>query len=112
MSDISEEEKELAKAEYEALTKEQPVQTPEQAAFQAMMNKLSGALDAVLNPDGKKKMGFSLFVFNSEIKEMNVTYVSNCKREDVITVMDSFVDNNKKNRLKRLAKVTQLRRMK
>lgn len=63
---------------------------PIQGEFVDIMNDLARALDKLLNGDRRgndRESGFVLMVFPFEEHEGRCNYISNAKREDVVTML-------------------------
>lgn len=62
--------------------------------FYDSMNNLAGGLDSILNPDGKKCVGFALltYKFGEEIRGTGrVNYIGNGARADVLIALKELV---------------------
>lgn len=63
----------------------------EVSEFHKFMGILSREVERALNPDGNKKIGFSLFVFDGTGENRQVHASSNAQAEVVYNVLDPYV---------------------
>lgn len=65
---------------------------PIEEKFREQMNALAWTLDDVLNPgfqeSGERKTGFCLMMFNLGEGPGRSNYISNCRRDDMIKLME------------------------
>jgi len=65
--------------------------TVEVSEFHKFMGILTREVERALNPDGSKKIGFSLFVFDNTGENRQVHASSNSQAEVVYNVLDPYV---------------------
>jgi hypothetical protein len=65
--------------------------TVEVSEFHRFMSQLSREVERALNPDGSKKIGFSLFVFDGTGEDRQVHASSNSQAQVVFNVLDPYV---------------------
>jgi hypothetical protein len=57
------------------------------------MRDMGRSIDRTINPDGVKRHGFALLMFDLNVSDGRINYISNANREDMLATMKEFIAN-------------------
>jgi len=66
---------------------------PIEPKYVSVLQTLGRDLNKLLNPDGVKRVGFAVLMFDLNTSEGRMNYISNAQREDMVTAMKEFLSN-------------------
>lgn len=81
--------------DFDNIAKEAAQRIEANAKFKEYMNQLSKNINEMLNPDGVKNVGFSLFIYDANKANPTVSHLTNVDSEATYTVVAPWAVRHK-----------------